>query len=368
MLNVDRKVLTAMIGCVSFFVSGCGPTADTDDVVFPGEDWQFVSPESMGMDAAKVRAAADHVAKVSGELGSSKMLVVYKGRVVWAGDAIDEVGPIWSCTKSFTSICLGMAWDDGLVEPSDPAHKWWPKMAKQYPDVTIQHLATFTGGVDVGGFKEGRIELGEPLFEPGTKFRYSRESDLLMAILTKASGKPMDQKFHERIGSVIGIDREQFQWGYASRVDGMGVSNGSGAPPTMIKTNARTFARVGWLMANGGVWDGKRLLSERYVAYATRPHTTAEQEPHDPDGWYKDLPGNYGLNWWTNGGPMRTTGQRLWPHAPASTFAFQGNKNNNCFVVPEWDMVVVRLGGDKIIDMRDYDRMFELLGAARDGS
>lgn len=120
------------------------------------------------------------------------------------------------------------------------------------------------------------------------------------------------------------------------------------------------MARFGWLYANSGVWNGQRLISQRYIDYATVARTSPDTPPHDPDAWYVKLPGNYGLNWWTNG--TMPNGKRLWPSAPVRTFAAQGNLNNNCFIIPEWKMVVVRLGGDVIIDMEMYDRMFQMLG------
>ena len=57
----------------------------------------------------------------------------------------------------------------------------------------------------------------------------------------------------------------------------------------------------------------------------------------DIDNKHKD----YGFNWWTNGGKKRE-----WPDAPPKTYAARGHKNNQCFIIPEWNMVIVRLGTD----------------------
>jgi hypothetical protein len=53
--------------------------------------------------------------------------------------------------------------------------------------------------------------------------------------------------------------------------------------------------------------------------------------------------GVYGFNWWTNG--VQTDGERLWPAAPTSAFAALGHNNNK--VIPDWNMVIVRLGLDQ---------------------
>ena len=57
-----------------------------------------------------------------------------------------------------------------------------------------------------------------------------------------------------------------------------------------------------------------------------------------------------------------------WPGAPRNTFAAAGHNNNRLFVVPEWDMVIVRLGldeGDRRIGDDVWGRFVELVGAAQ---
>ena len=68
---------------------------------------------------------------------------------------------------------------------------------------------------------------------------------------------------------------------------------------------------------------------------------------------------------------MRNTSARLWSGAPEGTFAALGHNNNKLFVIPEWRMVVVRLGLDqkerKITDLEcgEFIRLLgESLGAA----
>ncbi|MEM9920814.1 MAG: hypothetical protein AAF990_22130, partial [Bacteroidota bacterium] len=54
--------------------------------------------------------------------------------------------------------------------------------------------------------------------------------------------------------------------------------------------------------------------------------------------------GSYGFNWWVNG--QSTNGAAAMPDTPAQTFYMSGFDNNMCFVVPEWNMVVIRMGMD----------------------
>jgi hypothetical protein len=69
------------------------------------------------------------------------------------------------------------------------------------------------------------------------------------------------------------------------------------------------------------------------------------------------------LNWWVNGkGP---DGKRRWPSAPEGTFAASGFNNNKCIIVPEWGMVIVRMGLDGNVPEGVWDRFLGELAAAR---
>lgn len=327
---------------------------------FPGKDW--ASPPA-GAEVASPEAVEKAVASLESVLGKEKnagTMIVQDGYVLWMGPDVDNKRIIWSCTKSFLSTCLGLLWDDGKCAPDDLAATYLPELAKDYPTVTLRQLATFTSGVNLG-----RLELapGQPNFPPGTAIHYSPESDLLALILTKIAGEPLRDLFKRRIADPIGMDPAGWEWKSVHERDGVAVNGGAGLPENGMHMTARNLARFGWLYANGGNWDGKSLISRRYIEEATRPQVDVKTPMFAPSEWYKPLPGTYGLNWWTNG--ITTAGRRIWPSAPATTFAAQGNKNNICIIVPEWKLVLVRTGQDEIIDVSLFDGALGLLGAGR---
>ena len=121
------------------------------------------------------------------------------------------------------------------------------------------------------------------------------------------------------------------------------------------------MARLGWLLTNQGQWNGRTIVSRRYVEDMTTAQSLPTTPPWEKDGWYVRLPGSYGLNIWLNG--VMRDGQRRWPAAPAGVAAIQGNMNNICFSIPEWDMVLVRMGTDGRIN---NDRYTEVFAALRD--
>ena len=74
-------------------------------------------------------------------------------------------------------------------------------------------------------------------------------------------------------------------------------------------------------------------------------------------------PGVYGLNWWRNG--RHPNGKRKWPGAPADTFAASGYNNNDMFVIPGWNVVIVRLGldqSDHLITDEEYGHFLRMVG------
>ncbi len=348
---------------MSAITSATAPAQDTtaavekaQAVVFPNESWQTATPESQGIKQANLDKAIAEMKSFCGSNGVDEVVIVRNGYVIWSGPHADRQRLVWSCTKSFLSMCLGLLWDDGKLQPSDLACKYKPEMAEKYPTVTLEHLATFTSGY---GADKTALDPGDPLYQPGKAFQYSAQSDLLASILTTIGGRSLEDLFFDRIGKTIGITRAQMDWGELTEQHGIAVNGGAGYQGSGVRITASALARFGWLMCNNGDWNGKRLLSEKYIAYATVPRTDKATPPYEKDGWYKELPGNYGLNWWTNG--PRPSGTPHWPSAPAHTFAAQGNKNNNCLIVPDWKLVIVRMGGDDIVAMTLYDKVFALL-------
>jgi CubicO group peptidase (beta-lactamase class C family) len=96
------------------------------------------------------------------------------------------------------------------------------------------------------------------------------------------------------------------------------------------------LARLGLLYLNFGKWNREQLLDSSFVARAI-----SNQVPVTLSFNNLDLAGRYGFYWWTNG--IRKDGTRPWPSAPPNTAAAHGGSRNFCFIIPEWNMVIVRM-------------------------
>jgi CubicO group peptidase (beta-lactamase class C family) len=202
----------------------------------------------------------------------------------------------------------------------------------------------------------------EPLFKPGTHFHYGDDLNMMAYVLTHIAHEPLHDLFKRRIADPIGLSPAKWHWDDWGNVDSMLINGGSGTNDKGMHISARELARVGYLFLNNGAWQGKQLISVAWVKAATQPQTDTSITAFDKKAWYTGIIGAYGYNFWVNG--IRPGGKRLWQEAPVNTFAIQGHNNSHCIMIPEWDIVVVRLGDDNDIDEQLYNGFFARIKAS----
>jgi CubicO group peptidase (beta-lactamase class C family) len=94
-----------------------------------------------------------------------------------------------------------------------------------------------------------------------------------------------------------------------------------------VHTSARDWARLGEMMVSGGTINGQRLVSEEWVARATRPNESENFK-------------SYGFQWWLN----RGNAELRWPELPEDAYAANGNRQQSLMIIPSEELVLVRLG------------------------
>src|SRR5262245_16025494 len=105
-MKITLSCLAALALLTACVMHAAAP--DGSEMVFPGTNWIEATPESQGLDAAKLKKAIAHLEAHTGKDGARELVVIRNGRMVWKGDNIDHVHGVWSCTKSFTSTLLGL--------------------------------------------------------------------------------------------------------------------------------------------------------------------------------------------------------------------------------------------------------------------
>lgn len=348
--------------------------ASAERMAFPGKEWQQMSPESQGINSKKLNSAIQYLSKNTSKDGVKELVIVRNGYIIWKGKEIDKVHGVWSLTKSFTSTVLGLLVDDDKTTLDTPAKNYLPGMAETYSAVTLRHFTTMTSGYyAIGDEPRGNYKHGPsltpfkpantPLFTPpGSKYAYwDSAMNQFANALTRIVGEPIKTLFKRRIADPIQMNSKKWDWEDFGKVNGIVVNGGSGNNNKHIFISARELARFGHLFLNHGKWNGKQLISAAWINEATKNHVSASMPLARNSG--ADGRGVYGYNWWTNG--IKPDGKRKWPGAPAGTYSASGYNNNDMFVIPEWNMVIVRLGLDQnefIITDDIYSNFLQKIG------
>lgn len=345
-------------------------------MTFPGKDWEKVKPESQGIDSVGLNAAISYLKNNSGRDGVNELVIIRNGYMVFKGTNIDKVHGVWSLTKSFTSTVLGLLINDGRATLETRAKEYVSGMSKTYPSITLRHFTTMTSGYyAVGDEPRGSYKHGpsptpfkpadKPLFvPPGSKYAYwDSAMNQFANVLTRIAGEPIEALFKRKIAEAIGMNPGKWDWRDFGKVHGIVVNGGSGNNNKHVYISARELARLGHLFLNRGKWKGKQLVSSAWVEQATRSQVPASLPLEHLSG--ADGRGVYGYNWWVNS--IKHDGKRKWPGAPSGTYSASGYNNNDMFVIPEWDMVIVRLGLDQnefVITDAIYGTFIQKIGLA----
>jgi CubicO group peptidase (beta-lactamase class C family) len=319
------------------------------------------------MDGVKLQKAMDYLQSQIRAKGSytGGLLVIRNGYVVWGNQDSNTLYETMSVSKSFLSTGLGLMIDDGKTTLSTLVKNHDPRISEKYPTATLKHFATMTSGYDGQhipvhnkGYdcdSRGRCDTWDPgipldpVFPPGTKYRYWDEAEMeLSYALGLAGGNPnyVRDLLQNRIATPIGM--QNFTWRNVETTVGILPAMNGG-----LKTNARDLARFGLLFLNRGNWNGKQLISSSWVDEATSvrvPVSIPNDSTERAEG-----SGAYGYNWWVNG--VTPVGKRFLPDADPGTYWASGYGTNRCFIIPAWNMVIVRTG-QKPTNWAEADAVF----------
>jgi len=257
------------------------------------------------------------------------VLAVQGGEVVHEsyaeGVTADTTLISWSMAKSMTQALVGFAVDDGKLDLHGPAPV--PEWADdERSAITVDQLLRMCSGLrwcedyvddrvsDVIEmlFGEARADMagfaaGFPLeHEPGTVFNYSSGTTNILARIV-GDLDDVEALLRDRLFGPLGMTSAE------PKFDDVGTFVGS----SYVYATARDFARFGQLYLDGG----RDILPTEWVDYA-RTESPVPVEPGEQP---------YGAHWW------------LFPDVPGS-FAAQGYEGQRTLVVPDLDLVVVRLG------------------------
>ena len=254
------------------------------------------------------------------------------------GIAANTPLPGWSMAKSVTNALIGILIKEGKLSVSQPAPvgAWQGDKRQQ---ITINDLLRMQSGLawnetyfavsDVTRmiFLDKDMSSGavhQPLAHPpGTVWSYSSgTTNILSQIVREAVGEARYLQFPYRaLFAPLGMSSAVWE------TDLTGTFVGS----SYLLASARDWAKFGSLYLNDGIWRGHRILPEGWVEYTTDPVAMAPQR-------------QYGAHFWLNVGEVDDPADRPFPDVPTDCYFAQGFDGQNVFIIPSYDLVVVRLG------------------------
>jgi len=212
----------------------------------------------------------------------------------------------WSVAKSFTATLVGIALAEGKIRSlDDTLGSYIPALrGTAYDGVTIDQALrmrsgiAFTeeyteGGSDIATYMQAsvieqfasadRLAADFPRgADPGTVFNYNTaETQILGWLLREVTQKSHAAYLEEKLWRPLGMEHD------ATIVLDRPGPDGVELAGCCLNASLRDWARFGQLYLQNGVWQGKRLLAEDWVARSTSPNAEADAF--------------YGYQWWLLG-------------------------------------------------------------------
>ena len=227
----------------------------------------------------------------------------------------------WSVSKSFVSVAVGIAMDMGLItldeKICDSFGEYLPNNpSKNLLNLEVKHLLTMTTGVEHPLFFDNDDERYITMdwlkyffsqnfpFKPGERFLYCNFNTYLLAcLIEKKSQMDIMEFLKEKLFTPLKIfspDWTRCPMGHIHAANGLYLT-------------IEEFGNFGQMLLDGGVFEGKRIVSESYLKMAT-----TNQLPED---W--DI--KYGFQFWLN---------------PDGSFRADGKYGQYIIVLPDKEIVV----------------------------
>lgn len=227
----------------------------------------------------------------------------------------------WSVSKSFISVAVGIAIDEGLISLDEKICDSFTEYLPENPSenllgLTVRHLLTMTTGFDhalfFGDDPERYITEDwiahffkqDFAYKPGERFLYCNfNTYMLSCLIEKKAGVDTLEYLKPRLFTPLEIyspDWTRCPKGHIYAANGLYMT-------------IDEFGRFGQMLLDGGVYNGKRIVSKEYIDEASKCQLSAEWNGH------------YGYHFWIN---------------RDGSYRADGKYGQYIIVVPEKDIVV----------------------------
>ena len=313
-----------------------------------GPKKDIIVSKTTSLNVSELDKAIDNAFDPEGELTSKKTraVVVYHRDTLVAeryaqGFTADSKILGWSMTKSIMNALIGIMVKNGDIDIREK--NLFPQWTDERADISLHDLLQMQSGLE---FVEDYAEVSDvtkmlylcddivevasdvPLVhEPGSHWYYSSgTSNLISGIIRKK----------------IDSDRSYWSFPYDSLFSRIGMTTavmetdeaGNYIGSSYCYATPRDWGKFGLLYLNNGFMNGDSILSKSWIDY-TREAASASE-------------GDYGAHFWQN------HNHSAYPDVPSDMYSCNGFQGQYVFIIPSYDLVVVRMGLSERFDVNTF--------------
>ena len=255
----------------------------------------FLNASDLPVSAAQPDEILSKIENETRASNTDELVLIKDRKVIFQYSSGRFTSPIlaMSASKSIVALAVGLAIDDGALKSVDErVSDFFPEWQNDHRNrITVRHLLNHTSGIRAKKTTED-IYL-EPDFvkhalradltsNPGADFFYNnRATNLLPAVLQMATGKRMDVYLREKLFRKLGVNDADWFWQLDKAGNPYGMSG--------LYIRPLALAAVGQLILQNGLWNGKQIISRKWLKEMLTPG-----QQHEP---------GCGYLWWLKSNP-----------------------------------------------------------------
>lgn len=307
--------------------------------------FQVSASENPLLDSLAEKIKADEFKLMTSVVVSQNNKIIYEQYFNKAN--ADYKHDMRSASKSLTSLAIGFAIEDGLIDGLDqPIIQYFKnKLPLENNDprklkISIQDLLTMSSILECDDWtsasrgNEERMYLIEdwsqfildlpvrgipPWKTTPEKSKYGRAFSyctggvqILAEIVEKVTKSKMSDYLQTKLFTPLSIEKPEFSY------TPLGHTNGGGG----ARLTSRDWIKIGNLMLNGGVINDKNIISEKWIKESLIRRAVADENRNV----------DYGYLWWINNFTINDK--------TITAYAAAGNGGNYLFMIPELNATV----------------------------
>jgi predicted permease len=314
------------------------------------DGWHVSTPEDVGMSRQKLTELVMLLANASSDsIGTYRphaLLIARHGKLIleeyFHGEHADKPHDTRSGSKAVVSLVLGAAMQTGMkIGPETPVYAALgqdsPALDPRKRAMRLKHLLSMSSGLDCNDWSPTPLPGNEDVIteqdtapdwrrlildlkmlrEPGESFAYcSINSFLAGEVIALVAGRSFLDLTRDLVSEPLQMGR------YHVPLSPLGVAYLGGG----VSYLPRDYLKVAQLYANGGTWNGKRIVSRNWVEESIRPRYAQSATAH------------YAY--------LFITLEYPWQGRRVRAYFAGGNGGQFSLLIPELDLVIGVFGGN----------------------